>query len=232
MPRFIPLFVAVLCSALLSPSSANAGKYNSKLDIGDKAPMWTDLPNVDGTKHSLSDLAKRDVVVVVFTCNSCGYSRDYEQRINAFTKEHATGEDAKVAVVAINVNKVAEDLPPAMKARAEQEGFLFPYLYDESQKIAKDFGAIYTPTFFVLDRERRVVYMGPMDDASEAKNVQTQYVADAVTATLAGKEPAVTEKASIGCRVRFDDGRRRRGRRPGDLKPEPMREPLPGGDSE
>ncbi len=216
MPRLLALLVLFSC---VSP--ALAGKYNAKLDVGDPAPAWKDLPGVDGKTHSLADLADRDVVVVLFTCNSCGYSRDYEDRVNAFTEKYAEGESAKAAVVAINVNKVEEDLLPAMKARAEKQGFRFDYLFDESQTIAKDYGAVYTPTFFVLNKKRQVVYMGPMDDASDAENVKVDYVERAMQAALAGKLPEVTEKPPIGCRVRYDDGRRRRGRTPGRLDPEP-----------
>jgi peroxiredoxin len=208
-----------LC-VLALPAPSLAGKYNAKLDVGDAAPVWRNLPGVDGRTHSLADLADRKVVVVVFTCNSCGYATDYEARINAFAKQFATGREARAALFAINVNKGEEDALPAMRERATKQGFTFPYLYDESQAIAREFGAVYTPTFFVLDAQRRVVFMGPFDDATDPKNVQVKYVEAAMQAALAGKLPEVTEKPSIGCRVRYDDGRRGREREPGTLKPE------------
>jgi len=94
------------------------------------------------------------VVVVVFTCNSCPIANDYEGRVNAFAKQHA-GPESKVALVAINVNTIPDDRLDKMKQRAEKKKYSYPYLYDETQKIARDYGANYTPEFFVLDKNAR-----------------------------------------------------------------------------
>ena len=193
--------IAIVALLLLS-TSALAGKYNAVLSVGDRAPAWSDLEGVDGKRHSLEDLAKKDVVVVVFTCNSCPVATDYEDRIIAFSKKF-TGPGSKVALVAINVNTVAEDRLPKMKERAEAKGFDFPYLYDDTQKIGKAFGAAFTPEFFVLNRQRQVVYMGGMDDNSQASDVKHNYLEPAVEAALAGKPPATAEAPAIGCRVRY-----------------------------
>jgi peroxiredoxin len=179
-----------------------AGKYNAVLNIGDPAPAWEQLEGVDGKRHALADLADKDVVVVVFTCNSCPVATDYEDRIIAFSKKFA-GPGAKVALVAINVNKVAEDRLDKMKERAEAKGFDFPYLYDDTQKTGRAFGAAFTPEFFVLGKQRRVVYMGGMDDNSNAAEVKQNYLEPAVEAALAGKQPAKAEAPAIGCRVRY-----------------------------
>ena len=204
---FVTFAGAVLL--LTMSATAKAGEYNPVLSIGDKAPAWSKLPGIDGKKHSLSDLKKKDVVVVAFTCNSCPYAVDYEDRLVAFAKQH-TATDSKVALVAINVNKVAEDLPEEMKKRADAKGFTFPYLFDESQEIAKKFGAGTTPEFFVLDRDRKVVYMGAMDDSPSAKKVTRRHVEEAVAAALDGKQPEIKETVPIGCRIRFESRRRRR----------------------
>ncbi|MCS6852676.1 MAG: thioredoxin family protein [Gemmataceae bacterium] len=184
-----------------------AGQYNKKLNIGDPAPAWTDLPGIDGRKHSLADLKDKDVVVVVFTCNSCPIAVDYEDRIIAFTREYA-GPGSKVAVVAINVNTIEEDRLPKMQERAKEKGFNFPYLYDETQKIARDFGASYTPEFFVLDKARRVVYMGAMDDTSNPANVKVRYLEEAVKAVLKGERPQPAETLARGCAIRYARTRR------------------------
>lgn len=186
-----------------------AGEFNPVLDIGDKAPAWKKLPGVDGKEHSLDDLKKKDVLVVFFTCNSCPYAVDYEDRVVAFAKEHAQ-KDSKVGLVAINVNLVEEDLMPAMKKKAKEKGFTFPYLLDESQQIAKDYGAGFTPEFFVLNRNRRVVYMGAFDDSPNAEKAKKRHVPEAVAAALKGEAPAVKETVPIGCRIRMERRRRRR----------------------
>jgi thiol-disulfide isomerase/thioredoxin len=229
-----------LGSVVLLAGRCYAGKYNEVLSIGDRAPEWQGLPDVvSGRKHSLVDLKDVPVVVVVFTCNSCPVATDYEERILKLAGKYGaqgTKDDpapspqpspggrggnstaARVAVVAINVNKVKEDLPPAMKARAEKMRYPFPYLFDETQKIARDFGAIATPEFFVLALDgrdgddtagqassgtRKVVYMGAMDDNSDAEAVKQKYVEAAVEAALAGKQPETTETAPSGCRIRY-----------------------------
>lgn len=167
------------------------------------------FPGTDGRLHSWHDVADRDAVVVAFTCNSCPYAVDYEQRIDDLARKHA-GKDARVAVIAINSNLIPEDAPEAMKRRAEERGFSFPYLFDASQEVAKSFGAVRTPEFFVLDRERRIVYMGGFDDSTKPADVKKRHVEDAVEAVLAGREVAVKETAPIGCLIRFDRKRARR----------------------
>ena len=201
------LFAAVVSLSVLTATSVEAGKYNPTLSIGDKAPEWKDLPGTDDKKHSLADFADEDIVVVVFTCNSCPYAVDYEDRLVAFAKEMEESK-AKVGLVAVNVNKVPEDLLPAMKKRAESKGFNFPYLFDETQKIAKDYGAERTPEFFVFDKERKLVYTGAMDDSSDGKKITKDYLRAAVTATLAGKKVEIDETPPVGCAVRFERVRR------------------------
>ncbi|MBI1902168.1 MAG: thioredoxin family protein [Planctomycetia bacterium] len=201
----VVLQVFLAAAALASPAAA--GEFNPTLSIGDKAPEWKDLPGVDDKQHSLSDLKDKDVVVVVFTCNSCPYAVDYEDRIIDFAAQHAK-EGAKAAVVAINVNRVPEDRLPEMKKRAQDKKFNFPYLYDESQKIARAYGASYTPEFFVLNKERKVVYMGAMDNSANAAKVTEVYLTAAVEAALKGEKPAKTETAARGCAIRYVRERR------------------------
>lgn len=205
------MMLRTLCTLALwitAVTAAQAGKYNPVLDIGDTAPAWNKLPGVDGKAHSLADLKDKQVVVVVFTCNTCPYALDYEKRLIQFAKDYC-GPEGKVALVAINVNRVPGDRLKDMQDRAKKYEYNFPYLYDESQKIAKDFGATFTPEFFVLDRDRKVVYMGAMDDNTMVDKVKTRYVEDAVKAALAGDKPAVTETVAVGCLVRYARERRR-----------------------
>lgn len=188
--------------ALLALSVLQAGEYNKVLNVGDPAPAWSDLPGVDGKKHSLADLKDKDAVVVVFTCNSCPIAVDYEDRIIAFAKKHA-GPDSKLALVAINVNTIPEDKLDQMVVRAKEKGFNFPYLYDESQKIAKAYGANYTPEFSVLGKDRKIVYMGAMDDTSTAANVKVSFLDPAVQSALKGEKAEKGETLARGCRIRF-----------------------------
>lgn len=197
MRWFLALAFCFVAGPLLT-----AGEYNDVLSIGDKAPAWTNLPGTDGKQHSLTDLKDKPIVVVVFTCNSCACSVDYEDRIMAFTKEFG-GPGGKVAVVAINVNTIPEDRMDKMQARAKERGFNFTYLYDASQKIARDYGANYTPEFFVLDQDRKIAYMGAMDDRNKAADAKVNYLKNAVQAVLKGEKPAKAETLGRGCKIRF-----------------------------
>ncbi|GIX03612.1 MAG: thioredoxin family protein [Planctomycetaceae bacterium] len=187
-------------------SRCAAGEYNEVLSIGDAAPTWERLPGTDGRQHGLAELAAYPVVVVVFTCVSCPTAVDYEDRLQELAKKYAEGRRA--AVVAICVNRIEEDRLPALTKRAERKHFVFQYLYDESQQIARQYGAIFTPECFVLDRERRVVYMGAFDDSTDPAGVQQRYVEDAVEAALRGELPKVRETIARGCRVRYARERR------------------------
>jgi peroxiredoxin len=189
---------AAIVSVFLAASLTLAGEFNSSRNIGDDAPPWKDLPGVDGKNHSLADLDKKPVVVV-FTCNSCPIATDYEDRIIAIAKKFAD----QVNFVAINVNRVPEDSLAKMKTRAEAKKFPYPYLFDESQQIAKDYGAVFTPEFFVLNADRKIVYMGGLDDNSDASQVKTKYLDPAIEAVLKGAKPETQETAARGCRIRF-----------------------------
>lgn len=188
-----------LVFALTLTTVTMAGKYNKALSVGDAAPAWQNLEGTDGKKHSLADLKDQDIVVVVFTCNSCPVASGYEGRIIAFAKAHP-----KVGVVAINVNTGKEDQLPAMKQRAAKKGFPFASLYDPSQQIAKKYGANYTPEFFVLNKDRKVIYMGSMDDKSPPASPTKNYVTQAVQAAWKGKQAATGETIARGCRIRWN----------------------------
>ena len=198
--RFLTsIAVVVSCVAL---SSVQAGEFNQVLSIGDAAPAWEKLPGTDGKSHSFSDLKENEAVVLVFTCLSCPTAVDYEERFNNLTKKYG-GPNGKVGFVAVCVNQVAADRLDKLTERAEKQKFAFPVLYDDSQKIAKDYGAIYTPEFFVLNKDRKIVYMGAMDDATDADKVTKHYVEDALVAALKSETPSVKETIARGCRVRY-----------------------------
>ena len=208
--RIRPLLL--LCGLLAIGGTAarlQAESFNQVLAIGDQAPAWESLPGVDGQSHSLSDLKEKPVVVVVFTCASCPTAADYEERINALSRKYG-GDLGTVAVVAICVNQVPEDQLPALTQRAKSMGFQFDYLYDESQKIAKAYGAVFTPEFYVLNRDRKVIYMGAMDDSTEPSKISRRYVEEAIAAAEAGLTPRTTEVVARGCLVRYARERRQK----------------------
>ncbi len=200
-------FFLLVAAALLAPSASAGGEFNEVLSIGDAAPAWKDLPGTDGKLHSWTDLQHREIVVVVFTCVSCPTAVDYEARIESLTRKYA-GPQGQVAVVPICVNQVAADKLPALTKRVADKGFSFHYLYDETQKIARDFGAIFTPEFYVFDKSRKLIYMGALDDSTDPEKVTRRYVEEAIAAASKGEKPAVAETIARGCRVRYARERR------------------------
>ena len=195
-------FVALLTLLAFAPA-ASGGKFNKTLGVGDAAPAWADLDGTDGAKHSLADLKAKAVVVVAFTCNSCPVARDYEGRLIALARPYAAA-NSPVAVVAICVNAGKDDALPALTARAAKREFPFAYLTDPSQEIARRYGAAYTPEFFVLDRDRKVVYLGAFDDKAPPGEPAARHVEEAIAAALAGQAPATGEtSAAAGCRIKL-----------------------------
>lgn len=188
--------LAALLAVALVGAVVSAGQFNKKLSIGDPAPAWTDLPGTDGKKHSLADLKDKEIVVLIFTCNSCPVAVAYEERILALAKKHAGNP---VGFVAINVNTIPEDRLDKMK----EKNFPFPYLYDETQKIARAYGAMYTPEFFVLDKNRKVAYQGAMDDKNKAADARLLYLDAAIEAIRKGEKPAPAETLGRGCMIRY-----------------------------
>lgn len=188
---------------LCATAPAGAGKFNKKLNIGDHAPTWDKLEATDGKTYAFADFKDKDVLVVVFTCNSCIVAQTYEDRLIAFAAECAK-PDSKVQFAAINVNTGKADALPAMKEHAAKKKFGFTYLYDPSQKSAVNYGALFTPECFVLNKERKVVYMGAFDD-KPGGDPKANYVADAVKAALAGKPaPTAETTAAAGCKIKID----------------------------
>lgn len=205
--RGILVLVVASLPLLAGRESANAAgkaKFNKVLDIGDQAPDWKDLPGTDDKSHRLAEFREAEVLVVVFTCNHCPVAKQYEGRLIEFAKKY----EKRVQVVGISVSQNDADRLEKMKTRAAEAGFAFPYLRDESQQTGRAYGATVTPHFFVLDRDRKVAYMGAFDDnIFEPQKVEKHYVVDAVDAVLAGKEPRVRESLQRGCAIQYDDAR-------------------------
>jgi peroxiredoxin len=190
--------ILVLVSVVTIASGALAA---DKLKIGDAGPTWTALNGTDDKPHNLADYQDAKVVVVVFTCNHCPVAQAYQDRLVALQKDY---QDKGVQVVAICVNKGAADDLEHMKKRAEKAGFNFPYLYDSSQKAGIDYGATCTPHAFVLDKDRKLAYMGAIDDNMNADKVEKKHLRAALDAILDGKQPETPTTRQFGCAIRYE----------------------------
>ena len=175
--------------------------------LGDVCPEWKDLPGVDGRKWSRSDVADKSVLVLCFTCNSCPYSVDYEDRLLAFSKKYCE-DGGKVALVVVNANRKPSETLEKMQERANLKGFGFPYVQDETQGLAAACGAVYTPEFFVFDHERKLIFKGAMDDRTNAAEVQVRHLENAVEAALKKEKPVIQEVPARGCAIPYRRARR------------------------
>jgi len=175
----------------------------SNLKIGDQAIAF-ELPGVDAQRHALADYADKQVVVVIFSCNHCPYVRAWEDRMAQIQADYA---DKGVQLLAINANdavKYPSDSFEAMVERAREKQFNFPYLHDESQEIARAYGAQRTPEVFVFDGERRLCYHGAIDDNYEDPGaVKRHYLRQALDAVLAGKPAAIPQTPPVGCTIKW-----------------------------
>jgi peroxiredoxin len=179
----------------------NAETTSESFDVGDPAPAFEGLIGIDDQRHSLKDYSDAKAVVIVFICNHCPVAVAYEDRLINLHEDYA---DKGVQLVAINVNNLEQDKLPAMKERAEEKGFEFPYLYDPTQKVGRDYGATVTPHIFLLNGERRLAYVGPVDDSQDEAKVTEQYLRDAIDAVLAGKAPETADVKPFGCSIKYE----------------------------
>jgi peroxiredoxin len=172
------------------------------MSVIETAPTF-DLPGVDGRNHTLEEYADAPVLVLIQSCNHCPYVLAWEGRINALQREYA---DRGVRIVAINSNDVTAypaDSFENMVAHAREAGYVFDYLFDESQGIARALGSVRTPEAFVFDADRRLAYHGAVDDNREKSLVTTHYLRDAIDAALVGEDPPIADTPPVGCTLKW-----------------------------
>jgi peroxiredoxin len=162
------------------------------------------LPGIDGKTHRLADYGDKPILIVVFSCNHCPYVQAYEDRIIGVQRDFGP---RGVQVVAINAND-AENYPAdsfeRMIERAQLRSFNFDYLRDETQEVARAFGAQRTPEVFVFDAQRRLRYSGGIDDSwDNARGVNRTPLRDAITALLESREPSPVSTPAVGCTVKW-----------------------------
>jgi peroxiredoxin len=175
----------------------------ANLKPGDKAIPF-ELPGVDDMHHTLGDYADKEAVAVVFTCNHCPYARAWEDRLIGIQADYAARGVQLVAINANDAKKYPADSFPRMKECSAKKGFNFPYLYDESQEVARAYGAERTPEIFLFDKGGTLRYHGTVDDNYEdPAAVKTHYLREALDAVLEGREPSTAETTAVGCTIKW-----------------------------
>jgi peroxiredoxin len=177
-----------------------------KYEIGDTVQDFK-LKNVDGRMVALSDYKSQKGAIVIFDCNTCPYSKAYNDRIIALNKNYASKGFPVITINANDPQISPGDSFEEMVARAKRKDYDFPYLFDESQSVARAFGATNTPHVFVLQRDGnnfKVAYTGTIDDNSrDASAAKKKYVEEAVTALLNGQPVAKPTTKAIGCTIKW-----------------------------
>ena len=185
-----------------------AKTLSTMLDLGTNAPEFT-LPDViSGKTMTLRDFANRKALLVMFICRHCPFVKHIEQELARLGRDYANRD---VAIVAISANDAAEypdDAPGSLKEMAEQLGFSFPFLYDESQSAAKAYSAACTPDFFLFDQSRKLVYRGQLDDSRPESGIPVtgKDLRAAIDAVLSDEAVNADQRASIGCNIKWKSG--------------------------
>ena len=176
-------------------------------DLGLSAPAF-ELPNIDGQLVSLANFYDSKALLVAFWCNHCPYVQHIREGFVAFAREY---QGRGLAIVVISANDVSthpDDSPELMKIEAEQHGFIFPYLFDETQEVARAFQAACTPDFFLYDQHRRLVYRGQFDSSRPGNSVPVtgSDLRSAVDAVLDDRPVDAAQIPSIGCNIKWKPG--------------------------
>jgi peroxiredoxin len=177
------------------------------LSLGAKAPDFA-LPDTEGRLVRLSDFQGAPALLVIFMCNHCPYVKHIADELARFAKEY---QAKGVAIVGINSNDAAnypDDSLEKMREEVKLRGYTFPYLYDETQEVAKAYRAACTPDFFLFDKEHRLVYRGQFDDSRPSNGVPVtgKDLRAALDAVLSRKPVPPDQKPSLGCNIKWKPG--------------------------
>jgi peroxiredoxin len=172
--------------------------------IGDRAPEF-ELPDVDGSKKTLADgEAETQATVVYWTCNHCPYALAWHDRLLTAARDYSDRGVRFLAISSNDAERYPQDGPEAMRARVEVEGgWPHPYLYDESQDVARAYGAERTPDVFVFDRDLTLRYRGAPDADYEDESQDAAWLREALDALLDGGEPERAETPPVGCTIKW-----------------------------
>lgn len=180
---------------------------STMLALGTPAPAFSLPEPLTARTVKLDDFSGKPLLVV-FSCNHCPFVKHILQGLVQFAREYQAKGLAMVMISANDVANYPEDSPEKMAELARQAGFTFPYLYDESQEVAKAYQAACTPDFFLFDADHRLAYRGQFDDARPGNDVPVtgHDLRAACDAVLSGKAPSAEQKPSLGCNIKWKPG--------------------------
>ena len=173
--------------------------------LGSKAPDFNLPDTVSGKMMSLADLQSNKATVVLFICNHCPYVKHVNSGLVALANEYIAKGVSFIGINSNDATRYPDDSPGHMTEVAKKQKYPFPYLFDESQEVAKAYDAACTPEFYVFDKNLSLVYHGQMDDSRPSTNVPVtgKDLAFALESTLAGKPVQGVQKPGIGCGIKW-----------------------------
>jgi peroxiredoxin len=180
---------------------------STMLPLGTAAPDFR-LPDTNGKTVALADFKGQPALLVIFMCNHCPYVKHIRAGLAQLARDYLP---RGAAIAGINSNDVAnypDDNPARMKEEAKSAGYLFPYLFDETQVVARAYHAACTPDLYLFDKNQKLVYRGQLDDSRPGNGIPVtgKDLRAALDAVLAGKPVAPDQKASIGCNIKWKSG--------------------------
>ena len=182
-----------------------AATPSTMIPLGTQAPDFNLIDTVSGKMKSLSELKGERATVVMFICNHCPYVKHINRHLVKVAGEYSSKGVSFVAISSNDVENYPEDSPQLMQKTAEEEGYSFPYLYDETQEVAKAYDAACTPDFFVFDKDLKCAYRGQFDDArpKNDKPVTGRDLRAALDDIVTGKPVSIEQVPSIGCNIKW-----------------------------
>ncbi|MCK6446152.1 MAG: thioredoxin family protein [Planctomycetes bacterium] len=181
---------------------------STMLALGTSAPDFELVDVTSGAQKRLADFAAKEALVVMFLCNHCPYVKHVREGLTAFARDYAKRDVALVAIASNDAEKYPDDGPAALASEAQRNGWTFPYLFDETQAVAKRYTAACTPDFFLFDRARKLVYRGQFDASRPGSNVPVTGtdLRAALDAVLAKQPVSPTQRPSLGCNIKWRPG--------------------------
>jgi peroxiredoxin len=178
------------------------------LPLGTEAPDFALTDVVSGDTVKLADAGDADALLVMFICRHCPYVRHVREGIAAVGRDYEASGLAIVAISANDPGEYPEDAPESLAEEAREAGYTFPYLFDETQEVAKAYHAACTPDFFLFDGGRRLVYRGQLDDSRPGNGIPVtgSDLRVAIDAALAGRAAPVDQRPSVGCSIKWRPG--------------------------
>lgn len=182
-----------------------AATASTMMPLGTKAPDFNLPDTISGKNRSLQELKSDKATVIMFICNHCPFVKHVQRGLVKLANDYIPKGISFIAISSNDVVAYPDDSPLRMKEAAKQFGYPFPYLYDESQAIARAYGAACTPDFYIFDRELKCVYRGQMDDSRPSNDIPVtgKDIRAALHAILGGKPVSEDQNPSIGCNIKW-----------------------------